>query len=343
MWRGVAAAIALLVLMQAAQAGAQSETPRQTYSEQFTTDRPSAAAGRVYAIDWVNPSNPDGKPPAFSHLRVELAEGARFDTSALPYCQASDAQLMVAGRSACPEDSVVGIDETLVDTGFSGPGRYVTSDFVFFNNRDEIILLSTVRENGARVVLRGRIGVNTLDLDVPPLPGAPPDGGAAKRQRGIFYPRSTRRDGRQLNYITTPPTCPGSGYWVNKVSYTYRDGVTQTAQSRSPCRLSAADRRRARTRRDVWAPRVRLRRVPTRRCTRRDFTVRARIGERGGLRRAVLYLDGKGVRVTSRRALRLRIRASRMRPGRHRVTVIARDTAGNRGRGTKRFRRCRGR
>ena len=217
------------------------------------------------------------------------------------------------------------------------------TDFHFFNNKDELILLATAREYGARVVVRGRIGRNTLDIDNPMIPGTPPDGGAAKSQRGTFYPRSSRRDGRELNYITTPPACPAGGYWVNKVHYTYRDGVKQTAESRSPCRLSAADRRRARSRRDVWAPRVRLRRVPTRRCTRRDFTARVRIGERGGLRRAALYLNGRRARIISRRAFRLRIPASRMRPGRHRVTVIARDAAGNRGRGTKRFRRCRGR
>jgi hypothetical protein len=223
-------------------AGAQSQTPRQTYSERFTTDQPGALTGRAYAIDWVNPADPHGKPPSFSHLRVELAAGARFDTSALPQCRASDAELMVAGPSACPRDSVVANDETLIDTGFPGPGRHVTSDLVFFNNRNELVLLATIRENGTRVVLRAQVGVNTIDLDVPPLPGTPPDGGAAKRQRGTFYPRSTVRDRTQVNYLTTPRTCPSSGFWVNTVTYTYRDGVTQTAHSRSPCQRPPGSR-----------------------------------------------------------------------------------------------------
>ena len=342
MFRRLIAVMALSALVLAAQAGAQSEQPRQSYSDRFTTETPGAPTGRTYAIDYFDPANREGKPHAFSHLRVELAEGARFDTSAIPQCKASDAELMASGPSACPADTKVGTDETVVDTGFDGPARYSTADFSFFNNKDELILFVSVRENGARLVIRARVGRNTIDIDNPMIPGTPPDGGAAKSQRGTFYPRSTRRAGRQLNYITTPPSCPASGFWVNRVHYTYRDGVKQTAESRSPCRGSAADRR-ARGRRDVWAPRVRVRRVPTRRCTRRDFTARVRIGERGGLRRAVLYVDGKRVRVTRRRAFRRRIRASRMRPGRHRVTVVARDAAGNRGRRTKRFRRCRGR
>jgi hypothetical protein len=94
-------------------ASAQSEAPRQTYSERFTTDEPGAPTGRAYAIDWLNPDNPEGKPPSFSHLRVELAEGARFDTSAIPQCRASDAELMAAGASACPRDSVVAVSYTI--------------------------------------------------------------------------------------------------------------------------------------------------------------------------------------------------------------------------------------
>ena len=343
MLRSLIAMLALSALLPAAEAGAQSDAPRQTYSDQFTTELPGASAGRVYAIDYFRPEDRNAKPHSFSHLRVELAEGARFDTSALPFCTASDAQLIATGPSACSPETKVGTDVTGLDNGFPGSGRYSTVDFNFFNNRNELILLATVRENGARVVVRAKIGRNTLDIENPMIPGTPPDGGAAKSQRGTFYPRSTRRGGAELNYITTPPSCPASGYWVNRVHYTYRDGVRQTSESRSPCRPSAADRRRARLRRDVWAPRVRFRRVPTRRCTRRDFTARVRIGERGGLRRAALYLDGKRVRVTRRRAFGRRIRAARMRPGAHRLTVIARDAAGNRGRGTKRFRRCRGR
>jgi hypothetical protein len=319
----------------AAPASAPSETPRQTYSETFTTDVPGASTGRAYAIDWVNPNDPGGKPVSFSHLHVELAEGARFDTSAISQCHASDAELMAQGASACPRDSVVANDETLLDTGFPEPGRYLISDLVFFNNRNELVLLATIRENGTRAVLRAKVAANTIDLDVPPLPGTPPDGAAAKRQRGTFYARSTERDGRQLDYLTTPPTCPSSGYWVNQVTYTYRDGITQTAQSRSACqpsaRRGAVDRRR---------PTIRASGIP-RRCVTRAFRARLRIADASAIRSVRVRLGRRTLVRSRRKRLAVRVPALRLRPGRHTIRVVAIDAQGNRGQRRFRFRRCR--
>jgi hypothetical protein len=331
--RRVATATALAVVALAAQASAVSEAPRQIYSDRFTTDVPGAAAGRTYAIDWVNPDDPDGKPHSFSHLRVELAEGARFDTSAVPYCEASDAELMAVGASACPPESKVATDETLVDTGFPGPGRYFTSDIVFFNDKDELIVLATVRENGARVVLRGQVGENTIDLDVPLLPGTPPDGGAAKRQRGQWEPRASVRDGNQVNYLTTPPTCPESGFWINRVTYTYRDGITQTAESKSPCKLPGeppADER---------APRIRAAGIP-RRCGTRPFRARFRIVDASRLRSVRVRLDRRRIATSRRKRLSVRVPVRRLPAGRHTISVAAIDIAGNRSERRFGFRRC---
>jgi len=337
MWsRGVfgGAVLATALAALAVQASAVSEPARQTYSERFTTDVPGASTGRTYAIDWVNPDDPEGKPQSFSHLHVELAEGARFDTSAIPYCEASDAELMAAGASACPPESKVATDETLVDTGFSGPGRYFTVDIVFFNNKNELIVFATVRENGLRVVLRGQVGRNTIDLDVPMLPGTPPDGGAATSQRGQWDPRSSVRDGGQANYLTTPPTCPASGFWVSRVTYTYRDGVEQTAESKSPCRRSAgpsqADRR---------APRIRAAGIP-RRCATRAFRARLRIADASRLRAVGVRLDRRRIATSRRKRLSVRIPAAGLRAGRHTIRVRAIDAAGNRSGRRFRFRRC---
>jgi hypothetical protein len=329
MLRRVATATALAVVALSAQATAGSEPARQTYSDLFTTDVPGAAAGRTFAIDWVNPRDPEGKPHSFSHLRVELAEGARFDTSALPYCEASDAELMAEGASACPAESKVGTDETLIDTGFAGPGRYVTSDFLFFNNRDELVLLSTVRENGARVVLRGKVGENTIDIDVPMLPGTPPDGGAPKRERGRFDPPATGGA-----YLTTPPTCPERGFWVNRVTYTYRDGVEQTAASRSPCRGPGAPPVR-----DDRAPRIRTAGIP-RRCVTSSFRARVRISDRSDLRSVRVRLDRRTIATSRRKRLRVRIPVAGLRAGSHTIGVTATDAGGNRAERRFGFRRC---
>ena len=323
----VLAAIGALGL--AGEARAQSEPPRQTYSERFTTDVPGASSGRTYSIDYFRPGDPDAKPHAFAHLRVELAEGARFDTGAIPQCRATDAELMAAGANACPPESRVGSDETVVDTGVPGPGRYFTTDFAFFNNAGELVLLATAREYGARVVVRGKIGERTLDIENPMIPGTPPDGAAARSQRGVFEPRSSVRDGRQANYITTPPACPPSGYWVNRIHYTYRDGVEQTVASRSPCRRTA----------DTRAPAIRAKGIP-RRCARRTFRAHVRVADESRLRIVRVRLDGRAVATSPHRRVGVNVPAARLRAGRHTLTVAAADTAGNRGERSFRFRRC---
>jgi hypothetical protein len=168
------------------------------------------------------------------------------------------------------------------------------------------------------------------------LPGTPPDGGAAKSQRGTWFPRSTVRDGRQANYLTTPPTCPSRGYWINKVTYTYRDGVKQTAQSRSACRSPQAPAVRTDRRR----PSIRAAGIP-KGCVTRAFRARIRISDASRLRAARVRLGARTMLRTRRKRMSVRVPADRMRPGRHTLRVIAVDTHGNRGERRFRFRRCR--
>ena len=326
MFRG-AATTALALLVLASHATAVSEAPRQAYSERFTTDAPGAPTGRLYAIDFFNPADPEAKPHAFSHLHVELAEGARFDTSAIPWCEASDAELMAQGESACPAESRVATDETVIDTGVPGPARYSTTDIAFFNNDHELVLISTIRDTGARVVLRARVGESTIDLDVPMLPGTPPDGGAAKSQRGVWEARSSDKG----SFLTTPPTCPRSGFWVNRLTWTYRDGTEQSAESRSPC--SRAPRT------DDRPPRIRAAGIP-RPCTAEPFRARFRIADASPLRSARVRLGDDRIAKFRRKRFGVRIAAGRLRPGRHALTVTATDAAGNDARRELRFRRC---
>jgi hypothetical protein len=317
----IASVIAMAVL--GTSAAAVSEPPRQTYSERFTTDVPGHSTGRMYAIDFFNPDDPEAKPHSFSHLHVELADGARFDTTALPQCTASDAELMAAGESACPDGSGVAKDETVIDTGIPGPGRLVTTDIVFFNNQDELVLIATTRDTGARVVLRAQVGENTIDLETPMLPGTPPDGGAAKSQRGQWEARP--------GFLTTPPTCPKSGFWTNRLTWTYRDGVEQTAESRSPCRRSPKP--------DNRAPRIRAAGVP-RSCTVRRFRARFRIADASRLRLVRVQLGDERVASSRRKRFGVWVRAGRLNPGGHVLHVRATDAEGNSAKREIRFRRC---
>ena len=315
---GAAAALALLAAPAVAQA------PRQTATDRFTTGLPGEPSGRSFAVDFADPADPEGKPPAISRVELELHEGARFDTAAVPRCAATDPELMARGPEACPADSALGTGEITLDTGLEGPARHPVFDVRYFNAADTLVIVLTQRGGGARTVLRGAVRANRLTIDVPPLPGAPPDGGANRRERATFAASP---------YLRTPPACPASGVWTNRVTYTYRDGVRQTASSTSPCAAGAA--RPPSTpdgpRLDVFRPGASARGLNRRRAigvrlrvdgALRDVRVRlvSRRTGRSVASRSVAALDRDG-----RVVLRLRRRA---RAGTHVVRVRALDAGG---------------
>src|SRR4051794_39150964 len=224
--------IALAVVaagISCATATAAEPTARVEYSDAFTTRAPGSPSGRVFHDEFFDARDASAKPPAVQHVHLQLPKGAHFDTAAVPRCTASDAELMAQGPSACDPRSQVGSEVYSFDTGVDGPNRLVTSDIAFLNNKDELIILSTERQSGARVAVRGTITRDTFDFDLPPLPGTPPEGGADKREDGT-YPVT--------GWLTTPPTCPPSGKWTFRVDYTFRNGEKVTKTSDSPCDAS---------------------------------------------------------------------------------------------------------
>ena len=326
-----------------AAASATAQVLRQTAHAGPTTAVPGAATGSFFEVEFRNPGDPNGKPYSIARIEVRFSPGTVIDTRAIEQCKASDAELYALGKDACPPGSRLGTGRIVSDTGSTaGFPRFVENDSATFNNEGELIGISESSNAGpvvpgfSRIVTRNRISSQGVDISFPRLPGnGPPEPYTAIKSLRVHTP-AVVQGGRP--YSTTPPTCPPSGYWTGTLTFIYRDGVQQRVESQAPCTRGSARL----VRRDRWAPRVRQRGVPSRRCARRDFTVRVRIGERGGIRRVVAYVDGKVRRVTRRRHFRVRVRAAGMRAGGHRVTVIAHDAAGNHARRTKRFRRCRG-
>ena len=222
--------MAALVPTSVAAAG-QPPDSRQSARAKFTTALPHHATGLRLKIDYVNPEDESAKPPAVRRVETILARGSRIDTSVPELCEASDAQLMAQGESACPDGSQVGDGVLTIDSGFPGPGRFVTADVLFLNNTDELIFLSTVRGTGARVVTRASVGQRSTTSEAPMLPGTPPDGGAIDTVRVRL--RSIEKAGDA--YITTPKNCPEGGRWVNRIRFTYADDVSQAVRSRNGC------------------------------------------------------------------------------------------------------------
>jgi hypothetical protein len=220
-----AAALFAAAALVPSQAAAEP-TARAEYGDMFTTTTPGAHSGRVFFDEFFDAGDATAKPPALQHVHLQLPAGARFDTAAVPACGATDAELMAEGASACAAGSQVGSEVFSFDTGVEGPNRLVTSDIAFLNDPGELIVLTQERQSGARVVTRAQLTADTFDLDLPPLPGTPPEGGADKREDGAF-PVSP--------WLTTPPKCPPAGKWAFRVDYPFRNGEKVTKTSDSPC------------------------------------------------------------------------------------------------------------
>jgi hypothetical protein len=285
---------------------AAASAARQSVSSTFSTRQPASPVKTIVS---------------------ELPPGSVIDTTAIEQCKASDAELMAQGAAACPPGSLVSAGTVLTDSGSAGlVPRFTTNRVQNFNNTGELIGIAESQDPPTRVVSRAKVSGRTVTFTAPTLSGnPPPDPYTAFRDLRLTGPALVRGGAA---YTRTPPVCPRSGDWTATFTFSYQDGASERTQTGTPCR------------RDLKPPRVRLRGVPLGRCASGNFTVRVRIGERSPVRRVALYVDGRLVHATTHRVFRRRIRARRLRAGRHRLTVIARDSSGNRGRRTLRFRRC---
>ncbi len=210
---------------------------RQYASYTLSSHKPSHSTAERFRFDYVNPDDPNGKPPAVSKVITILPHGARYDASAPGSCGASDAELMAEGGAACPPDSAVGGGVTTVDTGVPGPDRFVTADVEFFNNENdpngEFVYVNTVRGTSARTVIRADVTKRRTITTVGMLPGTPPDGGAIDTADLKVKATSTAEGS---HYITTPPRCPASGHWTTRLIFEYAGGARQTAKTPTPCK-----------------------------------------------------------------------------------------------------------
>jgi len=212
-----------------------SKRDYQTASLRFIGSTPGRPSGYRVWIDYANPDDPEAKPPSVRKVAEIFPRGTRIDTGAPRRCAASDAELMLRGRSACPPRSIVGTGFIRLDTGVPGPGRYLREDVTFLNNTKQLIYLTKDRATGARTVVRAQVRGNRVVTEAPLLPGAAPDGTAIDVVRGNFPKLVRMRDGHRRAYVTTPEHCYARGYWVTRLRFAYHDGTTQTETTRSRC------------------------------------------------------------------------------------------------------------
>jgi hypothetical protein len=232
--RLLAAALPLCLIVGAgtALAGGSRQEAHLTLGSQ----RAHHATSEHFVVDYRNPGDPSGKPPAVRRVVTVLPRRAHYDPSVPASCTASDAELMAEGAAACPAKSAIGGGVVTVDTGVPGPGRIVTADVEFFNNATdpdgEFIFLNTIRGSDARTVIRANVRKRRrLITNAPMLPGTPPDGGAID----TVDVKIARMHTAAGNYITTPRRCPARGFWRTRARFTYADHSSQTVRDRTRC------------------------------------------------------------------------------------------------------------
>ena len=240
-WRTLvlAALVVAAGALPAAPSSSQGTGARQASSFALSEKRPARATSEHFRFDYVDPANPDGKPPVVRRVETILPHTARYDVSVPGSCSASDEELTTRGSAACPPDSAIGGGVVTVDTGLPGEARIVTADVEFFNNAQdpdgEFIYLNTVRGTGARTVIRADVTLRRTITEVDTLPGAPPEGGSIDTVDVRVTNVSRVVEGRRRHYITTPRRCPANGRWIARVSFSYGDGVTQTVPTANRC------------------------------------------------------------------------------------------------------------
>jgi hypothetical protein len=315
----ILAVLAAAALPSVAQAG-----PRADYKQTFSTPVPGASAGTDTQILYKHPDDPTAKPIPVRREVFSFPEGTTFDHSVAPACTASEEQLELQGEAACPPESRVGggIGDTTM-TGFPGAGE-TAIEVDGYEDGSGLLLLGGTKP-APRFATRARQQGRVVTVDVPRTPGGPPDGESALRKvHNVFPPRSV---GTRA-YVRTPSVCPSSGVWTFTARFTFADGAVEDDVHRMPCR------------RDLTPPRIRVTRVPPRGCVARDFRVQVLVGDASPLARVRVRLDRRLLRETTAARFSETVPLRGLRAGRHRLSVVASDAAGNRARRTMRFSRC---
>ena len=234
----VATAIAGIVVSagdgSAASQGATA-SPRQVASLTFDVRRARSAAATRLSIDWQNPADPAAKPHSVTGFAFTMHRGTRLNQAAVPTCAASDAELIARGVEACPAAARIGSGTLVTDNGSPAVfPRFVENALTSFNGDGELIVLAeSATEPPVRVVGRPRVEGRTITSKAQTFPGTPPpDPYLAYKHLELAGDTIV---GERGAYLRTPK-CPRRGYWTNRLSFSYHDGVEQRIVSRSPCR-----------------------------------------------------------------------------------------------------------
>ncbi|HEX8083244.1 MAG TPA: hypothetical protein VF529_03075 [Solirubrobacteraceae bacterium] len=217
----LSAAAALLAVAAPAFAG-----ERAALAMPFTATTPGTQTGLTMDLRYMNPDDPNAKPPTISKLAFFLPEGTRLDPTALPVCEASDQEIQARGRDACPAESLVGTGT--LDVWLGAPGDPQRTDLALFNGPSqiiEILLFEGTNTTAAfeRLFIEGAV-IRANPAQVPP--NAPPEDRAAASHIVWDIPAHG-------GYLVTPRACDGK--WTVRGEFEFADGSRASTASDQAC------------------------------------------------------------------------------------------------------------
>ena len=228
--------VAATAVLAAPAAAAPVSGPHEEVDNQLTTTQPDAPAGFHYTGRYHAAGDPGGDPPYMRRMVSYSPPGMRFDTSVPDRCTASDLELALQGAAACPPGSRIG--GGTIEGKFMGYPNTLEADFL--NNTGEQIIVA--RSPLFASVTRGEVHPDgSIEFAAPTCfpslqpPGCPVDD-ALQLGSDIAVPPLTRTvDGESRSYLTTPPSCPETGYWETPIRFWWADGSVDTVVTRQPC------------------------------------------------------------------------------------------------------------
>lgn len=232
-WMRLAAAGVAIATVGGIGAGGAAASERLVADLKLTSHRPNQPTGGTLHLVW--PKGEDGKPKTQRVGVFRLPAGTRVNESAIPACTATDAELRVAGGSACPEGSALGPGRVTFVSGIGSPLDPVTLDNDWYHAPGQIVGLFHPQGSSMPVIAVNRVDIKGSAFVARPAlpPGYPPGTKTAPKQSDQeIYGLSTTRGA----FLTTPPRCPRNGRWVAHAKMIYEDGSVERDTSVTRCK-----------------------------------------------------------------------------------------------------------
>jgi len=218
------------VALAAAAVAIASQQFASTFAGTYTAHTPKTSSGLDALATWADPAEPSGKPKEVDKIRVGFAPGTKLDTRALPTCNASAEDIANLAVRACPKRTKLG--EVRGQGVYAGSTAPFNTYATLFNAKRQIIVVVTLDNAKGRLLTDFRDDVERSAITVNLKIGK----GISLVRFQAHVPPHVRKQGKKRRvYFTTPPTCPAAGAWTTTVTFSYRDGSSDSHTASTPC------------------------------------------------------------------------------------------------------------